>query len=462
MKVNGKRISIQKFWQDFNAPEIDDLEDLYESHVEEFMKLQYQEDAWCYVQDYMDGILIRFFLLRRFTKRRQKNKTPYYEYGKLTCNREVKQVYISKDGAITYRVNGFYFRCFEGLIFTNAYDYKKGWVIRKNSGNSYYQPLEVCVSDIVYGKCDHIKYVIDPIEKNNWKLNSKNEKYMNTNLYMQEIARYLSNNLYEITYKMGEFCEIPKNKKLTPKILINACKSKILDRLGIMLDCNSTDYESFKKIETYRWNAIQAKLKENTNYKETFPKFTEFMIKYAKNREEFSTSTYNDYLQNLLDLNIEFNEKNLLNKDFVKDHERMYARVQEVKNKEKFDGYKRFAEKNKMFEAFNFISDKNYSVIIPTELNQYISEAEQNHNCVYKNDYWKKMAKKECFILFVRKNEDVNKSYLTVELDMNYRVVQCYQDHNAKADYEGRTFVENLAMQYKEKNLFKNLKGVRI
>jgi hypothetical protein len=261
---------------------------------------------------------------------------------------------------------------------------------------------------------------------------------------------------------MGEFCELPNNKKLTPKVLINACKNKVLDSLDIMFECNSTDYEAFKKISTYRWNDIQEKLKENTNYKEIFPKFTDFMIKYAKYRGDFSTSIYNDYLQNLLDLNIEFNEKNLLNKNFVKDHERMYIRMQEVKNKEKFDGYKEFAEKNKMFKAFNFISDKNYSVVIPTELSQYISEAEQNHNCVYRNNYWKKAMNKKCFILFVRKNDNLDKSYLTVELSMDYEIIQCYADHNSKADNEGRTFVENVAMQYKEKNLFKNLKGVEI
>ena len=460
MKVNGKRISIDKFWGDFKAPVIENIEELYEEHAVPFINQNiYCEDAWCYVQDYEDGILIRFFLMRKTSKLRQKDNKKYYEYGDLCCNREVKQTFLSKDGFITHRVNGYYFRCFEGLKFTNYYDV---WHIRKKADNpnGYYTvTLDIAFSDIVYGKFENIKYIASVLEDKCIRINSNKDTYILESEYETLISRYLANNLYEITYKMGEFCELPKVKNLTPKILINACKYKVVDKLDIMFECNSLDYEAFSKISCYYFKEIKNKLKDNTNYKETFPKFIDFMIKYTKHREKFDSATYNDYLQNLLDLNIELNEKNLLNKDFVKDHTRMYARIQEVKNKVDFDRYKRFVNKNNMFKAFNFISDKKYSVIIPTKIEQYIAEAEQNNNCVYKNGYWKKMANKKCFILFVRKNEDVERSYLTVELSMDYKVVQCYANHNSVPDNEGKTFVNNLALLYKERNLFKDLKG---
>ena len=59
------------------------------------------------------------------------------------------------------------------------------------------------------------------------------------------------------------------------------------------------------------------------------------MIKCAKYRNGFSTTTYKDYLQNLIDLNIDLTEENLFNKQFEKEHSRMSKRLQEIKNKAK-------------------------------------------------------------------------------------------------------------------------------
>ena len=109
-------------------------------------------------------------------------------------------------------------------------------------------------------------------------------------------------------------------------------------------------------------------------------------------------------------MHIEINEEKALNKGFVKDHERLVERIKESKKEANIKGYKAFVEKNHNFEFLNIINNDTYQVIIPTTLSEYISEAEQNHNCVYKNSYYKKMASKNCLIMFVRKKKDIEKN----------------------------------------------------
>ena len=456
MKVNGKRISQEKFWEDFKAPEIENLEELYEENAERFLnENKYTEDAWCYVQDYEDGILFRCFLIRRKFRYCTRKGERYLKMGDLCCNREVKQVFISRDGSITYRANNYYFKCFEGLIFSND---KGAWTIRRYITSGYQNNLTIAVSTIHYGKIDNAKYVYKIIENHNAKYTTNDKDlFWYDNHLLEDYRKYLSNSLYEISFKMGNFQELPKSKKLTPKIVANAVKFKIVDKLDVMLECNSLDYEAFQKISLYRYNNIKKTLNEDL-----FKKFIPFMIKYAKNHESFISSIYWDYLENLKTLHIEINEEKALNKNFMKDHERLVERIQETKKEANIKGYKAFVEKNHNFEFLNIINDDTYQVIVPTTLSEYISEAEQNHNCVYKNSYYKKMASKNCLIMFVRKKSDVEKSYVTVELDMQYKVIQCYADHNSNPEQEVKDFVQMVADTYKQKNLFKRIKSLPI
>lgn len=462
MKFNGKRIGQQKFWEEFVAPEIEDIEDLYEKFSDNLIRENvYSEDAWCYVQDFGDGILVRSFLIRRSRRKHTRKGETYYTMGDLICNREVNRMFIAKDGTITQCVNGYHFVVCQGLLYNN---YNWAWEHKKlqTYHSSYWSTLDIPfgIENIVLGKIDNCKYVFEYVLDYVTKENSNKDKYFNLSDLCTFIGKYLKNPLYEVAYKLGEFGDIPNDKRVTPKMIANSIKYKVFDRLDVMLECNSTDYEAFQKITCYHWNDIKQFYKEH--FENLFPKFIDFMIKCAKYRNGFSGTTYNDYLHNLVDLNIELTEENLFNKQFEKEHSRMSKRLQEIKNKSKFDGYKKFADKNHNFKFMNIINDEKYEVIVPTDLHQFVEEAEQNSNCVYANGYYKKFAKANCIIIFVRKKEDINHSYLTVEIGKDYEVLQCYQKHNAVADYEGKSFVMNVAEIYKQNQVFNKLEPVNI
>ena len=58
--------------------------------------------------------------------------------------------------------------------------------------------------------------------------------------------------------------------------------------------------------------------------------------------------------------------------------------------------------------------DENYTVVIPTTVQDFINEGNQNHNCV--GSYAHRFAEGKSNIFFVRKKENPEHSYITVEL----------------------------------------------
>ena len=67
-----------------------------------------------------------------------------------------------------------------------------------------------------------------------------------------------------------------------------------------------------------------------------------------------------------------------------------------------------------------------------------MTECRALHHCVGRDDhYMKKMAAGISWILFLRKKEDLEKAYYTVEIDMkDDRVLQYYSEFDRKPDKE--------------------------
>lgn len=68
---------------------------------------------------------------------------------------------------------------------------------------------------------------------------------------------------------------------------------------------------------------------------------------------------------------------------------------------------------------------------------EIVMEGQAQHNCVGRAGYIDKMIARKCMILFLRRKEDPDKSYYTIETDMNGNLKQAYAKNNKKtADYE--------------------------
>lgn len=80
------------------------------------------------------------------------------------------------------------------------------------------------------------------------------------------------------------------------------------------------------------------------------------------------------------------------------------------------------------------IANGNLLVVVLTSVEQFIHEGRTLHHCVYANKYYKKS---ESLILSARKIDDPNTPVETIEirLDDNFRIAQCYGDHNHPSLY---------------------------
>lgn len=85
----------------------------------------------------------------------------------------------------------------------------------------------------------------------------------------------------------------------------------------------------------------------------------------------------------------------------------------EIKNKEQD---KILLEKyNENFKRFFYENDK-YTVIMPKTTKEFVNEGDTLNNCLGWNNYAGKVASGEHIVLFVREKENINKSYVAMDL----------------------------------------------
>lgn len=98
--------------------------------------------------------------------------------------------------------------------------------------------------------------------------------------------------------------------------------------------------------------------------------------------------------------------------DFIKNYVKE-KRVYEL-NKKKIDSQKLYENQIKKKEILSF-EYENLEVIVPTSAEEFKEEAEQQSNCVARI-YLPRVINGELNIVFIRKKEELNKSYITCEV----------------------------------------------
>lgn len=98
--------------------------------------------------------------------------------------------------------------------------------------------------------------------------------------------------------------------------------------------------------------------------------------------------------------------------DFIKNYVKE-KRVYEL-NKKKFDNQKLYENQMSKKEILSF-EYENLEVIIPTSAEEFKEEAQQQSNCVARL-YLPRVINGELNIVFIRKKEELNKSYITCEV----------------------------------------------
>lgn len=125
-----------------------------------------------------------------------------------------------------------------------------------------------------------------------------------------------------------------------------------------------------------------------------------------------------------------------------KNREKNQKRDREVNRK--FGQIAKNYEKNKEHFAWE---NKKYAVIVPKRASDITKEGRLQHHCVGASDtYMGRMARGESYILFLRRNGNMQQPYYTLEVDYTGKIKQAYAAYDRKPDWENE--IEKLLEKY--------------
>nr|DAL06346.1 MAG TPA: PcfJ like protein [Caudoviricetes sp.] len=166
-----------------------------------------------------------------------------------------------------------------------------------------------------------------------------------------------------------------------------------------------------------------------------------FLSKSGKNIEATSR-TYRDYIDLAMQRNMNIRDDIVRkNKRFIEYHNRWNIENAERRDREadkkrirKYIAIKKDFNKNN--SRFSW-KDKEFTITPAKDAAEIIKEGRELHHCVGASDrYMNKMVRGESFICFLRKNDQPDVPYYTLEVDKDMKLLQAYSAYDRQPDWE--------------------------
>lgn len=181
-------------------------------------------------------------------------------------------------------------------------------------------------------------------------------------------------------------------------------------------------------------------------------------------RFEETRRLYNDYLdmaeERGMDVTDEIVSRNARMREFhdkyteEKNREENEKRDREVEKK--FPQIRKDYKRNAEHFAFE---TKKYMIIVPKKASDITKEGRRQHHCVGASDqYMAKMASRQTFILFLRKKDDKEVPYYTLEVEWDGKIRQWYGAYDRQPDKEE---IQSILNQWTKKIEKRQLKEQR-
>lgn len=178
------------------------------------------------------------------------------------------------------------------------------------------------------------------------------------------------------------------------------------------------------------------------------------MVNYLKKQRvapSKAITTWRDYLQMALLEGYDTQDSIVrFPKDLKLRHDQLVERRNAKKEKERLNEYAELDKqiKKRLPEVKGyFYEDDTYMIIPAGKCEELMKEGKELHHCVGASDiYMKKMAAGETWILFLRKKEDLEKAYYTVEINLKTdKIIQFYSEFDRQPD---KKVIEKLLNKY--------------
>lgn len=203
-----------------------------------------------------------------------------------------------------------------------------------------------------------------------------------------------------------------------------------------------TEFESLKLYPTFDKEVLDIINKYYSYYVELLDMCNidlKKVINYIKNQnldDEFIVE-YVDYIKMCLDKGFDLTDKKILfPKNLMLEHNRLIEEIEISKDK---NVDKEISNLSKLY-SFNNYSDSKYVIFPASSVASIIDESYQQFNCV--RTYIPMVSNNNCQIYFLRKKDNITKSYVTVEV-RNNKIVQARTKFNKIPDKDVMEFLSN-------------------
>lgn len=174
-------------------------------------------------------------------------------------------------------------------------------------------------------------------------------------------------------------------------------------------------------------------------------------IRYLRAQEgNITVNDYADYLKDCKRLGLDMGDKRVLKpKSFRKAH---LETAMQVKIESDAIKKREFEEAVKELYGFNEYRNAGFLIRPAGSAEELNMESQSLHHCV--RTYADKVRRKDCVILFIRKVEEPDVPYFTLELNPKGQIIQCRGDFNCGYPKEVGEFIESW-----KKDVLKKKKG---
>lgn len=231
---------------------------------------------------------------------------------------------------------------------------------------------------------------------------------------------------------------------------INKYQYNMLRKVG---DPRLRDLEILRYKPDLKWEEFSSlRYISDNGYADMYKKYIDFMqyttlhklCKYISTQKITHSQDYFDYAGWLEKMDYDMrNEFNLFPKEFKKAHDEMSKQYMKFKDKQAREETKRFnrllakmKKETGEVEAMK-LDIQGMFIRLPNRLEELKAEGEALHHCV--GTYMEKVRKGETMIFFIRKKEEPDKPFYTLE--WKGRVLQCRGSHNCDMTPEVKAFV---------------------
>ena len=162
-------------------------------------------------------------------------------------------------------------------------------------------------------------------------------------------------------------------------------------------------------------------------------------VEQGYNQMRIFLSTLLDYIKMCIDLNI---MPDIKTKNLQREHNITVVQYNQLEDEQANKKYnKEFDKQYQKLKQYEY-HDSRLEVIAPKTPKDIIEEGRNNHNCV--GSYVESHASGKSYIFFIRKLDNLEKSYITVELDNNLsKVKQAFYSYNKELNTTDNTFIKN-------------------